>query len=72
MGPNTSAEYAVDGAKLTAARVGAGISMEDMAQRIGGNKANLSRWERGITNPSDRHILRLAVVLGRTDFIKER
>ncbi len=64
--------FTVDGAKLTAARIAAGMSMEDMSKLIGGNKCNLSRWERGLTNPSDTNVLRLAVVLNRLDFVKER
>ena len=65
-------EFTVDGAKLTAARIEAGLSMDDVAARIGGNKSNLSRWERGLFNPSEGAILRLALVLQRVDFIKER
>jgi transcriptional regulator with XRE-family HTH domain len=71
MGPN-HAQYTVDGARLTAARIEAGLSMEDIAGKIGGNKSNLSRWERGIVHPSEHAILKLAVLLKRTDFIKER
>ena len=65
-------EYTVDGAKLTAARVEAGLSMEDCGKVLGCNKSNLSRWERSLVNPPERAILRLAVLLKRTDFIRER
>ena len=53
--------FTVDGAKLTAARLEAGLSMEEVAAKIGGNKSNLSRWERGIVHPSERAILKLVV-----------
>lgn len=63
----------VDGAKLTAARIEAQLSMEELAEKIDcGNKSNISRWERGLVHPSEGFMLRLAVVLGRVDFIKEK
>jgi transcriptional regulator with XRE-family HTH domain len=65
-------QFTVDGAKLTTARIEAGMSMEDVAANIGGNKSSLSRWERGIVHPTERAILKLAVLLNRADFIKER
>ena len=64
--------FTVDGAKLTAARLEAGLSMEDVAAKIGGNKSNLSRWERGIVHPSERAILKLVVLLKSGSFVKER
>ena len=64
--------FTVDGAKLTTARIEAGMSMEDVAAKIGWNKSSLSRWERGIVHPSERAIVKLAMLLNRGDFIKER
>jgi len=64
--------FTVDGAKLTQARIEAGLSMEDVSAVIGGNKSSLSRWERGIVHPTEHGILSLAVLLKRTDFIRER
>jgi transcriptional regulator with XRE-family HTH domain len=65
-------EFTVDGAKLTAARLEAGLSMEEVASKIGGNKSNLSRWERGIVHPSERAILKLVVLLKSGSFVRER
>lgn len=64
--------FTVDGSKLTAARIEAGMSMEDVSSVIGGNKSSLSRWERGIVNPSEHSILQLVVLFKRGDFVKER
>ena len=64
--------FTVDGAKLTALRIEAGLSMEDVASKIGGNKSNLSRWELGLIHPSERAILKLVVLLKCGDFVKER
>ena len=64
--------FTVDGAKLTAARLEAGLSMEEVASKIGGNKSNLSRWERGLFNPSEHAILQLVVLLKSGSFVKER
>ena len=66
------AMFTVDGAKLTAARIEAGLSMENVVAVIGGNKSSLSRWERGLQHPSKDAILRLVVLLKRGDFVKER
>ena len=64
--------FTVDGAKLTAARLESGFSMEDVALELGCNKANLSRWERGLYNPPEHAILQLVVLLKRGDFVKEK
>ena len=64
--------FTVDGAKLTAARIEAGLSMEDVSAVIGGNKSSLSRWERGLVHPAEHSILQLVVLLNRCDFVKER
>lgn len=64
--------FTVDGSKLTSARIEMGLSMEDVVGEIGGKKSNLSRWERGLAQPSDRSILELVVLFNRCDFVKER
>lgn len=64
--------FCVDGAKLTQARIEAGLSMEDVSAVIGGNKSSLSRWERGIVHPSEHAILKLVVLLKRGDFVREK
>ena len=46
--------------------------MEEVASKIGGNKSNLSRWERGIVHPSERAILKLVVLLKSGSFVRER
>lgn len=64
--------YTVDGALLTQARIEAGMSMDDVALYLGGNKSSLSRWERGIVHPTERSILQLVFLLKKCDFVKER
>jgi transcriptional regulator with XRE-family HTH domain len=64
--------YTVDGALLTQARIEAGMSMDDVALYLGGNKSSLSRWERGIVHPTERSILQLVFLLKQCDFVKER
>jgi DNA-binding transcriptional regulator YiaG len=64
--------FTVDGAKLTALRIEAGLSMEEVAANLGCNKSNLSRWERGVVQPSERAILELVVLFKQCDFVKER
>lgn len=41
-----------------------GMSMGELARRIGTSTANVSRWERGLVEPRYRHAVRLAEVLG--------
>jgi DNA-binding transcriptional regulator YiaG len=64
--------FTVDGAKLTTLRIEACLSMEEVAAVLGCNKSNLSRWERGVVQPSERAILELVVLFKRADFVKER
>lgn len=61
----------VDGAKLSEARVAAGLSMEDVVQRLddGCNKSSVSRWEQGRLNPSDARILKMITLYGCGDFV---
>jgi transcriptional regulator with XRE-family HTH domain len=58
---------AIVGANIRTARLAAGLSQNDLAQRVGG-KASLtqvSAWERGISRPSDDRLILLAETLGR-------
>lgn len=64
--------YIVDGGLLTEARIEAGMSMEEVASRLGCAKCNLSRWERGMFQPEERFIPKLMLLFERTDFVKER
>lgn len=65
-------QYIVDGGLLTDARIGCGMSMDEAASRLGCNKCNLSRWERGMFQPEERFIPKLMLLFERTDFVKER
>jgi transcriptional regulator with XRE-family HTH domain len=61
----------VDGAKLTEARLAAGLSLLDVARKLGDgcNKSSVSRWEQGLLNPSPERIEKLAKMYGRRGFI---
>lgn len=63
--------FLIDGARLTQIRVEAGLSLEEAGKRLRVNKGNLSKWERGLINPSKPAIIRLAIVFNRGDFIRE-
>jgi len=52
------------GAKLQALRQGAGLSQEDLAERIGAKKQKVSNWERGRFTPSFEKAVLLARALG--------
>lgn len=60
----------VDGKALTDARLAARVSQEQVAQRIGINKAKLSRWEQSQLMPSLEHIDALVAVLGTYSFVR--
>ena len=61
----------VDGAKLSAARVNANLSMDDVANHLGCNKSSVSRWEQGTLNPSEERIMELVKLYRCGDFIRE-
>ena len=59
----------VDGAKLTAARMDANKSLEDVAKEFRCNKSSVSRWEQGTLIPSEERIMRMVMMFGRGDFV---
>ena len=62
---------AVDGAALTKARIAAGLSVGDVADRIPRcDKGKVSRWETGVLMPSPERLWRLVEMLGTRDFIR--
>lgn len=63
--------FRIDGARLTKIRTEAELSLEDAGKLLRVNKGNLSKWERGLINPSKPAIIRLAMVFNRGDFIVE-
>ena len=54
------------GARLTELRIQAGLSQQDLAERIGVPLANIGFWERTSTPPSSKVLPKLAEVLGMT------
>ena len=59
----------VDGAKLSEARVKAGMAMEGIAAALECNKSQVSRWEQGVLVPSEERIWKLVELLGSSGFI---
>jgi transcriptional regulator with XRE-family HTH domain len=57
----------VDGKTLTAARINAGMSMEEVAAELNCNKSTISRWERNKQAPRPEDILKM-MTLYRADF----
>lgn len=60
-------EFTVDGQALTVARINAGMSLSDVAEKLRVNRATVSRWERNIQAPKAEDILRM-MTLYRADF----
>jgi transcriptional regulator with XRE-family HTH domain len=52
------------GANLKAARKGAGLTQRQLAERIGTDSFQVSRWERGANRPQDDTMQALAAALG--------
>lgn len=52
------------GANLKAARKGAGLTQRQLAERIGTDSFQVSRWERGANRPQDDTLHALAEALG--------
>jgi transcriptional regulator with XRE-family HTH domain len=50
------------GARLRAARRGAGLTQKQLAQALGVDSITVSRWERGVTSPSLPRLGRIAEV----------
>ena len=44
---------------IRAARRGAGLSQAELAERLGLAQSSVSQWEKGVTQPSTRHMLTL-------------
>lgn len=53
--------------KLTEARLQRKLSQQQLAERIGTNYVNVSRWERGITRPGPFFRRKLTHLFGRTE-----
>ena len=62
--------FVVDGNALTSARIEAGLSQLEVASKVGANKGNVSRWERGVVVPTYVFIIKLAMLYNRCDFVK--
>lgn len=60
----------VDGQKLSAARLKAERSLQDVADAIGCNKGDVSKWEREVMAPSEERIYRMADYLKTAEFIR--
>lgn len=52
------------GANLKAARKSAGLTQRQLAERIGTDSFQVSRWERGANRPQDETLSALAETLG--------
>jgi predicted transcriptional regulator len=68
---NGKSYFAIDGERLTAARISAGMSLQDVANRIKCNKSSVSRWEQGTLCPSDERIFILMEMFEGGDFLRE-
>jgi transcriptional regulator with XRE-family HTH domain len=55
------------GHRLRRHRVQNGYSQGGLARAIGGDLYTISRWERGITFPTYRHLTALAAALGMSE-----
>lgn len=49
---------------LAAARINAGYSQQEVAEKLGISTASLTNWERGVTKPKEPTILGLASFYG--------
>ena len=50
--------------ELRALRAGAGMTQQDLADKLGVTHISVSRWENGKTIPSPRYIKRMADIFG--------
>jgi transcriptional regulator with XRE-family HTH domain len=57
----------VDGGTLTEARIRVGLSLEEVAKRLGRHRSTVSRWERGEQVPTAEDILKM-MALYKADF----
>ena len=52
------------GRKIKAAREGAGLTQEDLAERMEVSRQAVSKWEADLSRPSSENLLRLCKLLG--------
>ena len=69
MGRKLANKLTVNGAKLTDARVAAGLLQQDIADKLGCNRSAVCRWEQEFTKPNDVQIMAMADMLGTAGFI---
>ena len=70
MGRSNENVLEVDGAKLTDARLAAGLSQQAIAEALKvGHKGTVCRWERGKSRPTDQQIRAMAKLLKTRNFI---
>ena len=67
--PQLSPRYEVV-EQLKQARKSLNVTQEDLAERVGTKKSNISRFESGIYNPSLDFLIRIADSLGKQLHIK--
>jgi transcriptional regulator with XRE-family HTH domain len=54
---------------MSQVRLDLAMSMDEVASKVGCNKAKISRWERGILTPSDDWIEKLIECYGTKSFV---
>lgn len=54
----------INGFSIEDSRKKAGLSQKELAEKLNVNQALISRWERGITRPSDAQLEKIKAVLG--------
>lgn len=52
------------GERIKAARMAAGLSAEDLAERLGTTKTTVCKWERAVHWPTAPQMVAIAAVLG--------
>ena len=65
----TEIRYSVDGARLSAARIANSMSLVEVGIVLKRNKGTISKWERGINEPSLETLKQLALLYRQDDFI---
>ena len=59
-----------DGSALTKARCGKRLGQDEVAQSLGVNKSTISRWEQGLTQPSQEKVFAMVDLFGTNDFVR--
>ena len=69
--PRKGSDYTqkIDGAKLSAARIAANLSIDEVAKHLNCNKSSISRWEQGKLNPAAKRVMELVILLENSDFV---